>query len=175
MWKRENESPSTPNAPTAPPARPEPEPVRERFTSDSGGRAVIGPSIKIKGELSGGEDLFIEGRIEGKVSLAQHAVTVGAKGRVAADIHARAVQVEGEVDGNIAAEELVVLKKSARVRGDIAGPRVVIEDGARFKGSIDMESKSSTSPVAAPRVANADDAKRPANEMKRPADAAKAG
>ncbi len=175
MWKRENESPATPNAPTAPSSRPEPEPVRERFSSDSAGRAVIGPSIKIKGELSGGEDLFIEGRIEGKVSLVQHAVTVGAKGRVAADIHARAVQVEGEVDGNISAEELVVLKKSARVRGDLAGPRVVIEDGARFKGSIDMESKQPTAAAAAPRAAGAEGVKRPLDEVKRPADAAKVG
>lgn len=129
---------------------------------------MIGPSIQIKGELSGGEDLLIEGRIEGKVALAQHAVTVGAKGRLAADIHARAVHVEGEVEGNIAAEELIVLKKSARVRGDLVAPRVVIEDGARFKGSVDMETKRPAAAPTTPRPVAAE-------EVKRPADAAKVG
>lgn len=170
MWKREPESATTPNAPSMPPARTESEPVRERMSNEPGGRAVIGPSIQIKGELSGGEDLLIEGRIEGKVMLGAHAVTVGAKGRLAADVHARAVHVEGEVDGNISAEELIVLKKSARVRGDLSAPRVVIEDGARFKGSIDMETKrvAAPTPAPAPRPVGAD-------EVKRPADAVKAG
>ncbi len=168
MWKREPESATTPNAPSMPPARIESEPVRERISNEPGGRAVIGPSIQIKGELSGGEDLLIEGRIEGKVALAQHAVTVGAKGRLAADIHARAVHVEGEVEGNIAAEELIVLKKSARVRGDLVAPRVVIEDGARFKGSVDMETKRPAAAPTTPRPVAAE-------EVKRPADAAKVG
>jgi cytoskeletal protein CcmA (bactofilin family) len=166
MWKREPESATTPNAPSMPPARIESEPVRERISNEPGGRAVIGPSIQIKGELSGGEDLLIEGRIEGKVVLAQHAVTVGAKGRLAADIHARAVHVEGEVEGNIAAEELIVLKKSARVRGDLVAPRVVIEDGARFKGSVDMETKRPAAAPAAPRPVAAEEAKRPADVVK---------
>jgi cytoskeletal protein CcmA (bactofilin family) len=166
MWKRENESAATPNAPSMPPARNEPEPARERTSNEPGGRAVVGPSIQIKGELSGGEDLLIEGRIEGKVALAQHAVTVGAKGRLAADVHARAVHVEGEVDGNISAEELIVLKKNARVRGDLSAPRVVIEDGARFKGSVDMETKRAAAPVAAPRPVGAEDVKRPTDAVK---------
>ena len=109
---------------------------------------MIGPSIIVRGEISGEEDLLIEGRVEGKVDLRQNAVTVGAKGVLAAEVQARLVLIDGEVDGNLNAEEQIVLRKSARVRGDIAAPRVTIEDGARFKGSIDMEPKA-VRPVAA--------------------------
>jgi cytoskeletal protein CcmA (bactofilin family) len=102
---------------------------------------VLSPSIVVRGEVSGDEDLIVEGRIEGKILLRQNTVTIGAKGRVAAEVHARAIQIEGEVDGNLTAEEQIVLRKSSRVRGDLVAPRVTIEDGARFKGSIDMEPK----------------------------------
>ena len=110
---------------------------------------MIGPSIVVRGEISGEEDLLIEGRVEGRVDLRQNAVTVGAKGVLAAEVLARLVLIDGEVEGNLNAEEQIVLRKSARVRGDIAAPRVTIEDGARFKGSIDMEPKA-VRPVAAP-------------------------
>ena len=131
---------------TAPPAtaraerseRHEPEPPPQR-AAESASRAVIGASIELQGELSGNEDLLIEGRVQGRIQLSQHVVTVGAKGRVSAGVHARVLSIEGEVDGNLVAEELIMLKKSARVRGDLVAPRVVIEDGARFKGTIDMD------------------------------------
>jgi cytoskeletal protein CcmA (bactofilin family) len=103
---------------------------------------VIGASIVVRGEISGEEDLLVEGRVEGKIDLRQNAVTVGAKGQLVAEVHARLLLIDGEVEGNLTAEEQVVLRKSGRVKGDIVSPRVTIEDGARFKGSIDMEPKT---------------------------------
>jgi len=165
MWKRDNEpaAPGSPTPPPAPPARAEAEPVPARHAPaapSSGERAVLSPSIVLRGEVSGDEDLVIEGRVEGKIMLRQNVVTVGAKGRVAAEIQARAVLVDGEVEGNMSAEEQVVLRKTSRVRGDIVAPRVTIDDGARFKGSIDMEPKqrSSSAPAPAPRPAVKEDA-----------------
>ncbi|MES1241675.1 MAG: polymer-forming cytoskeletal protein [Acidobacteriota bacterium] len=142
VWKREDQPVNTPdpslNAPRpampAPTATPQPEPRR------SSERATIGPSIIIKGDLSGDEDLIIEGRVEGKVDLKQHNVTVGRSGRVKADIVAKVVTVEGEVDGNVFAQEQAILRQAGAIRGNITAPRVILEDGSRFKGSIDMES-----------------------------------
>jgi cytoskeletal protein CcmA (bactofilin family) len=112
-----------------------------------GDRAVIGPSITIKGDVTGDEDLVIQGRVEGKVDLAQHNVTVGANGRIKANIFGRSVTVEGEVEGDLHAEEQIAIRKSGKVRGNISAPRVTIEDGATFKGSIDMERKVAPRPV----------------------------
>ncbi len=127
-------------------------------TTNSGGRAVIGPATVVHGEISGEEDLLVEGKVEGKILLRQNAVTVGAKGRLSAEVHARAVLIDGEVEGNISAEEQVVVRKSGRVRGDVTAPRVTIEDGASFKGSIDMEPKH-TGATTAPSVRPAPPAK----------------
>src|SRR5436853_3460457 len=123
-------APSTSPAPAAsePPRRPSE-------------RATIGPSIFIKGDLSGEEDLVIEGRVEGKVDLKQNNVTVGTNGRVKADVFGKVVVVEGEVDGNVFAQEQAILRQSGAIRGNITAPRVVLEDGSRFKGTIDMEPK----------------------------------
>jgi cytoskeletal protein CcmA (bactofilin family) len=101
-------------------------------------RATIGPSITIKGEVSGNEDLLIQGRVEGSIDLKERAVTVGPDGKVNADIDGRVVTVEGKVEGNLQALEQVILKSSARVQGDIKAPRVVLEDGATFRGMVDM-------------------------------------
>jgi cytoskeletal protein CcmA (bactofilin family) len=163
MWKRENEPAPPPTPAAAPPAaartdradrsdrsdRAEPEAPAHR-PAESSARAVIGPSLDLQGELSGNEDLLIEGRVQGRIQLPQNAVTIGAKGRVSAQVLARLISIEGEVDGNLVAEELIMLKKSARVRGDLVAPRVVIEDGARFKGTIDME-PAKPSQAAGPR------------------------
>ncbi len=150
MWKRDNEAgaslpPASPTANPGPSSRNDPEPMPTR-SGDSGGRSVIGPSLEVSGDFTGSEDLYVEGKIRGKVELPQNAVTVGAKGRVTAEVHARVIHVEGEVEGNLRAEEMVTLRKSARVRGDLVSPRVVIEDGARFKGTVDMEPKRSSQP-----------------------------
>lgn len=134
MWKKDEQTDSTPESTREAAQRP---PSR----GDSGkgnGIATIGRSIRIKGDVTGDEDLLIQGHVDGSVKLEQHAVTVGANGRVHASISARIVTVEGEVEGNLTAEERVVLRSSARVQGDIEAPRVVLEDGASFRGGIDM-------------------------------------
>ena len=105
----------------------------------SGGGATIGPSIKIKGDVSGDEDLLIQGQIEGKVKLGKHNVTIGSDGHVKADVHGRTVVVEGQVEGDLRAKEQIILRHTARVEGSIAAPRVTLEDGAVFRGGIEMD------------------------------------
>lgn len=100
---------------------------------------MIGPSIKIKGEVTGEEDLLIQGKVEGTISLKDQELSVGESGRVTADIAARVVKIEGEVTGDISGSEKVVIARSGNVRGNIVAPRVTLEDGAIFKGSIDMD------------------------------------
>ena len=137
--------------PPRPSVAPVPEPPRRVERP-----ATIGPSIFIKGDLSGEEDLVIEGRVEGQVDLVKHNVTVGKNGRLRADVRGKTVVVEGEVDGNVFAQEQVILRQSGAVRGNLTAPRVVLEDGSRFKGSIDMEPKEpkdgGARPAAAPTV-----------------------
>lgn len=103
--------------------------------------ATIGSSITIRGDLSGEEDLLIQGRVEGKIDLKQHKVTIGKDGHIKADIYAKAIVIEGEVNGNLFSDEQLIIRKSGRVRGNIVSPRVTLEDGAKFKGSIDMDQK----------------------------------
>ncbi len=166
MWKRENE-PHAPSPNPTPAAAPAPAPPRREVesaapapppvtrSSEPAGRAQIGVGTIVRGEITGEEDLLIEGRVEGRIDLRQNAVTVGAKGRLAAEIIARAILVDGEVDGNLTAEEQIVVRKSGRVKGDLCAPRVTIEDGARFKGGIDMEPKRSAGSVAPRPLATA--------------------
>jgi cytoskeletal protein CcmA (bactofilin family) len=109
----------------------------------------IGKSIQIKGELTGNEDLTIEGRVDGKIYLRDHNLTVGANGHITAEIHAKSVIVVGDVVGNITADDRVEVASTGSMQGDICAPRVVLADGARFKGSIDMEPKPAAARVAA--------------------------
>jgi cytoskeletal protein CcmA (bactofilin family) len=108
----------------------------------------IGQSIHIKGELTGNEDLTIEGKVEGKVFLKDHNLTVGANGKIVAEIQAKTVMVLGEVTGNITADDKVEVAATGTMRGDIQAPRVVLADGAKFKGAIDMDTKKSSSSVS---------------------------
>jgi len=101
----------------------------------------IGQSIHIKGELTGNEDLTIEGKVDGKVLLKDHNLTIGANGKLVAEIQAKTVMVLGEVTGNISADDKVEVAASGTLRGDIVAPRVVLADGAKFKGAIDMDRK----------------------------------
>jgi cytoskeletal protein CcmA (bactofilin family) len=103
--------------------------------------ASIGKSIVINGELSGSEDLTIEGRVDGKIELRDHVLTVGTNGRIKAQVSAKAIVVLGQVTGNLNATEKVDIKDSGSVEGDIVAPRVAIADGSHFKGSIDMQKK----------------------------------
>ena len=140
MWKKDEVTPDHAASQTSTPAR-------QSYGSSGGaagrGRATIGTSITIRGEVTGDEDLLIEGRVEGSVDLKQHAVTVGSEGQVKAGITGRVVTVEGSVEGDLRAEEVVVLRSTARVQGDITAPRVVLEDGATFRGAVDMGDQGS--------------------------------
>ncbi len=118
--------------------------------------AHIGKSVVIKGELSGSEDLYLDGEVEGTIELDKNSLTIGPNGRIRAHVHAREVIVHGKVDGNIRGNDRVELKRSAVLVGDIVTQRVSIEDGAYFKGAIDVqreqkgESKSNTYAAAVP-------------------------
>jgi cytoskeletal protein CcmA (bactofilin family) len=103
--------------------------------------ASIGKSIVINGELSGSEDLTIEGKVDGKIELKDHVLTVGANGRIKAQISAKSIVVFGHVTGNLTATEKVDIKENGSVEGDVIAPRVAIADGSHFKGSIDMQRK----------------------------------
>lgn len=111
-----------------------------------GAPAVIGPSITIKGDVTGDEDLMIQGRVEGSVNLTQHNVTIGNSGRVKAGVHGRLVVVEGEVEGDLLATEQIILRNTAKVEGSLSAPRVALEDGAVFRGGIEMDSTRKAAP-----------------------------
>jgi cytoskeletal protein CcmA (bactofilin family) len=99
----------------------------------------IGKSVIIKGDLSGSEDLTIEGQVDGKIELKQNVLTIGPNGRIKAAVFAKAVVVQGEVQGDITATERVDIRDAGSVDGDLSAPRVAIADGAHFRGSIDMQ------------------------------------
>ena len=101
--------------------------------------AVIGRSIQINGDVKGDEDLLIEGDVSGTVELRNNSLTIGKEGTVKADIYARSIAVDGTTDGDLFASERISIRASANVRGNMLAPRVSIEDGARFKGSIEMD------------------------------------
>lgn len=123
--------------------RPESDAPKSRPAArQSSGTAMIGPSIQVDGKLRGDEDVVIEGKVKGTVELKNNSVTIGGQGDVQADVYAHSIFVDGHMDGNLYASEQVVIRKSARVKGSITSPRVSLEDGAQFNGSIDMDSKS---------------------------------
>jgi cytoskeletal protein CcmA (bactofilin family) len=147
MWKStpDTKPTTTPNNPPSLPTPPRPllEPVRSKEFQNE--MAHIGKSVIIRGELSGSEDLYLDGEVEGNISLLEHNLIVGPNGRVRANIIAKDVVVHGKVDGNIQGHDRVELKKSAVLSGDISTQRIVIEDGAFFKGAIDIRKESGKS------------------------------
>lgn len=143
MWKKDEEQTAQPRAESTPRVS------RPQTASQASGRATIGPSISIKGDVTGSEDLLIQGRVDGSVTLEDHAVGVGSEGRVKADIIGRLITVEGHVEGDLTAQEQIVLRGSAQVKGDIKAPRVVLEDGATFRGLVDMGSAAQKKEVDA--------------------------
>ena len=147
MWKRdESVKPAAPPAPTPAAAPSAPagaaptasEPMRTQLGRDM---VNIGKSVVIKGELSGSEDLTIEGHVEGKIDLKGNVLTIGPNGKIKAEVFAKAVVVLGEVTGNVTASEKVDIRDNGSVDGDIASPRVAIAEGAHFRGSVDMQRK----------------------------------
>ena len=111
----------------------------------------IGKSVVIKGELTGSEDLTIEGQVEGKIELRQSVLTIGPHGKIKAAVFAKAVIVQGEVHGNIAASERVEIRDTGSVDGDLSSPRIAIAEGAHFRGSIDMQ-RAAAKPGETPKA-----------------------
>lgn len=121
------------------PTRAQESPVSSTAAAAALGKsALIGAGIHVNGDISGTENLVIEGRVEGKIDLASSQVLIGASGKVAADIVGKVVKIEGSLQGDVEGRERVVIAKSGKVRGNITAPRVMLEDGAIFKGSIDI-------------------------------------
>jgi cytoskeletal protein CcmA (bactofilin family) len=110
-----------------------------RQEKDTVNIGTIGKSVVIKGDLSGSEDMTIEGTVEGKIELRQNVLTIGANGKIKAQVFAKIVVVHGEVVGNVTAAERIDIRDNGSVDGDLASPRVAIADGAHFRGSIDMQ------------------------------------
>jgi cytoskeletal protein CcmA (bactofilin family) len=108
----------------------------------TGDLAQIGKSVVVKGELSGSEDLYVEGQVEGTIALKGNSLTVGPHGQVKASVEAKGVIVQGKLEGNIQASDRVELRKSAIVTGDIATQRISIEEGAYLKGKVDIQGRA---------------------------------
>ena len=162
MWKP-TQSGSVNPAPTPEPIRPSapaptPEPVRVAPAASAGEQATIGKGLFIKGEITGSESLFIDGKVEGSVNLPGNRVTVGRNGQVAASITAREIVVLGKVRGNMSATDRVDIRAEGSLSGDVAAARISIEDGAFFKGGIDirkpdakpLQATGTSGPVAVP-------------------------
>lgn len=114
---------------------------------NTGRAAVIGPGIQVKGDITGDENLVIEGKVIGKIKLEAHQVDISPSGHVHADITAKVIKVAGEVHGDLIGLEKVVLSRSGNIHGNIVAPRMTLEDGAIFKGSIDMDPGEPEKPV----------------------------
>ena len=167
MWKRdESVKPTTPPAPTpgASAAPPAPAPAaaqpKDARTQTERDKVNIGKSVVIKGELSGSEDLMIEGHCEGRIELRDNVLTIGPNGKIRAEVFAKSVVVLGEVVGNVTASEKVDIRDNGSVDGDIISPRVAIAEGAHFRGSVDMQragakpgAPGTAKPAAPPQLA----------------------
>jgi cytoskeletal protein CcmA (bactofilin family) len=148
MWKPTNQ-PGTPGRPAEPEQRPtmstppapaasEPAAAQRPVTTTTSDQATIGKSLVIKGEVTGSESLYIDGRVEGSINLSGNRVTVGRNGVVAANINAREIVVLGKVRGNLTASDRVDIRSDGSLTGDVVAARISIEDGAFFKGGIDI-------------------------------------
>ena len=164
MWskRKEDELPQRPERPAVPTAPPVPaaEPQRRETTTMSSptrtfepeplgrsGSAALGKNVTVKGQIFAREDLTIDGEVEGTVECHEHRLTIGPNARVQAGLKAREIIIQGSIQGNVEAADKIDIKKEAKLVGDIKTSRIVIEDGAYFKGSIDI------SKVTAPKNA----------------------
>ena len=149
MWKPNQPGTGTPQAPEpvrgvaaptpeATPVRPAPSTPVGTPAAATGEQATIGKSLVVKGEVSGSESLYIDGKVEGAINLPGNRVTVGRNGQVAANIMAREVVVLGKVRGNVHASDRIDIRSEGSLTGDVIAARISIEDGAFFKGGIDI-------------------------------------
>lgn len=132
--KRKDADPLTPAPRPSPQAAAAPPPGRP-----TSAKATIGPTIVVNGNISGDEDVVISGKCEGTINLPKHTLTIQPTGHVRADVTANVVQIEGQVEGDVDGVDKVVLTDTGRMEGNIKAPRVIVNDGAKFKGSIDMD------------------------------------
>jgi len=170
MWnkRREDETPKpySPPTPGGAPASVTPNPVevkkeaipvsstpmgRIEPESSRGGSATIGKAVKIVGQIYSKEDLFVDGDLEGTVEALEHKLTIGPNGTVHASVKAREVVAQGSVQGNVEAADKIEIRKDAKLVGDIKTARIIIEDGAYFKGSIDIVKPEPAKTAAAPK------------------------
>ncbi len=179
MWskRKEDELPQRPERPAGAPAHPAPvaEPQRREIntmssptrtfdpepTSVRSGSAALGKNVTVKGQIFAREDLTIDGEVEGTVECHEHRLTIGPNARVQAGLKAREIIIQGSIQGNVDATDKIDIKKEAKLVGDIKTSRIVIEDGAYFKGSIDIskaaaaKSPQQATPAPTPTVAAA--------------------
>jgi cytoskeletal protein CcmA (bactofilin family) len=162
MWNRRKEEEPTPRPAAAPPSSSElakegipmstmPTRAADPRMDVRSGVAILGKSVVVKGQIYGREDLTIDGEVEGTVELQEHRLTIGPNGKVVATIKAREVVVLGTVHGDVETREKIEIRKEAKMVGDIRTARVVIEDGAYFKGSIDIVRAEVPKPAGAPK------------------------
>jgi cytoskeletal protein CcmA (bactofilin family) len=164
MWKPTNQ-PATPGRPTEPerpsatvptaPVATEPAAQARPVTTTTSDQATIGKSLVIKGEVTGSESLYIDGRVEGSINLSGNRVTVGRNGVVSANINAREIVVLGKVRGNLTASDRVDIRSDGSLTGDVVAARISIEDGAFFKGGIDIRKAGSKPEEAKAAAASA--------------------
>ena len=127
--------------------KPPPPPTRSSFappetrslSSPSSAVSTIGESIVVKGDISGSEDISVNGSVEGSIFLTSNHVTINSTGRIAANIKAKSIEVSGTVEGDLAGGDVVKINSSGKLKGNIVAPRIVLQDGAKLKGMIDME------------------------------------
>jgi cytoskeletal protein CcmA (bactofilin family) len=158
MWNKKTEEESAPRAaaprpavPPQPPVRSTPDPVYKPEEPKTPNRGMMGPSMTVKGEVYSREELYIDGEVQGSIEL-QHRLTIGPNGKIRATVKAREVVVHGSIQGNVQATEKIILREKGSLVGDIKTAGIVIEDGAYFKGSIDI-TRVDASPKAAPKPA----------------------
>ncbi|MCW5976945.1 MAG: polymer-forming cytoskeletal protein [Bryobacteraceae bacterium] len=127
--------------------------IPTRISEPGGGAAAVGKSVIVKGQIFSREDLYVDGEVEGSIEVQEHRLTVGPNGKVHANVIAREIIVQGTVHGNMEAGDKIEIRKEAKLVGDIITSRIVIEDGAYFKGSIDIARQETPKPAPAPRPA----------------------
>jgi cytoskeletal protein CcmA (bactofilin family) len=154
MWKPSQSEPSH-ATPSPEPPRPAPQATSmeapNRIGAPAGDQAIISKGLFVKGEISGTESLYIDGKVEGAINLPGNRVTVGRNGQVGANVTARELVVLGKVRGNVTASDRVDIRAEGALSGDVSAARISIEDGAFFKGGIDIrkpDSKPGASPLA---------------------------
>ena len=153
---------NTPSAPAVMASEPAVAPRPATTTTTSADQATIGKSLVIKGEVTGSESLYIDGRVEGSISLAGNRVTIGRNGVVAANINAREIVVLGKVRGNLTASDRVDIRSDGSLTGDVVAARISIEDGAYFKGGIDIRKGGTPAQATKP---NGEDKSAPVPEV----------